>query len=82
MLHLHQTRARHGCAFSYSMDTDMAQQIKAKHAKSALPKLENSAADDDCSLDTQTIRNMNAKLTRLACKHCDNEAQSIHLCYT
>ena len=62
-------------------DGQPTQQIMAKHAKSALPKIENGTADRDCFLDSQDICNIAHKLARLTWKLHDNEAQSVRLFY-
>lgn len=62
-------------------EENSAQQIMAKHAKSALPRIENGTADRDCYLDTQTIRNIGAKQAKFTWKRHPNEAQSVRLFY-
>ena len=63
------------------LDGHSSQQIMAKHAKSALPRIENGTADRDCFLDSQTIRNIDAKHAKLTWKRHVNEAQSVRLFY-
>ena len=66
---------------SQLLDAQSSQQIMAKHAKSALPRIESGTADRDCYLDPQDIRNLAIRQAQLTWKLHDNEAQSVRLFY-
>ncbi|KAL3137908.1 hypothetical protein ABBQ38_005157 [Trebouxia sp. C0009 RCD-2024] len=53
----------------------------AKHAKSALPRIESGKADCDCYLDAQDIRSIALCQAKLTWKLHANEAQSVRLFY-
>ena len=63
------------------LDGHSSQQIMAKHARSALPKIQNRTADRDCFLDSQTIRNIDAKHAKLTWKRHVKQAQSVRFFY-